>query len=130
MCKKRRHEKENMLEDNDNTVDDKDGDSEYLAPRYSQKKSKTITIELPRNPWENPQTTQMMDRLKLTPNQSLGFFTSIVKTGTVDGKEVDLNEFTCSRSTVSRNRNKKRKKLLQLAIDEFQESKPKHCNIH
>ena len=118
------------------TVDDTDGsealdDEDYVGPQSSKKvRSATVTVELPRNPWKNPETTAMMDRLKLTPAQSMGFFSSIIKTGTINNNEVDLNEFTCSVNTIARSRNRNRGVLFQLAQEEFSDKKPEHCNLH
>ena len=101
-------------------AEDSNIDEDYTVPEVAKKtKSKTVTIELPRNPWKNPETTQMMDRLKLTPTQSFGFFSTIVKTGTIAGEKVDLNEFTCSTNTIARSRNRNRGLLFQLAREEF-----------
>ena len=72
----------------------------------------------------------MMDRLKLTPSQSMGFFSSIIKTGTINNNQADLDEFVCSPSTIKRKRNKNRGVLFQIALDEFRENKPVHCNLH
>ena len=115
----------------DNIDEDEDvPDQDFVVPEKKTRKSETVLIELPRNPWNNPETTRMMDRLKLTTNQSMGFFCNIMKTGTIDGKEVDLDEFSCSYTTIWTSRNRNRGILFQLAQEEFQENKPKHSNLH
>ena len=116
----------------DDIVDDEEaGDKDYDAKIPAKKrKTDTVTIELPRNPWTNVETTAMMDRLKKTPSQSMGFFTSIIKTGTINNNQADLNEFVCSPSTIARSRNKNRGILFQIAQEEFRENKPVHCNLH
>ena len=109
------------------------GDEDYddTGPRTAKKRrTETVTIELPRNPWKNPETTAMMDRLKLTPSQSMGFFSSIIKTGQINNNKADLGEFICSPSTIYKSRNRNRGVLFQLEQDEFKEQKPKDCNVH
>ena len=110
--------------------DEGNDDEDYDVHLSKKRKTETVTVDLPRNPWKHPETTAMMDRLKLTPAQAMGFFSSIVKTGTVNNNQVDLDEFTCSTNTIKRSRNKNRGVLMQLAVEEFQENKPKHCNLH
>ena len=105
-------------------------DEDFNVKESKKRKTETVTVELPRNPWKNPETTAMMDRLKMTSSQAMGFFSSIVKTGTVNNNQADLNEFTCSPMTIVRSRNKNRGVLLELAMEELNENKPKHCNIH
>ena len=109
------------------------GDEDYEAKDQKlakRRRTETVTIELPRNPWKNAETTAMMDRLKMTPAQSMGFFSSIIKTGTINNNKADLNEFICSTNTIVRSRKKNRGVLFQLAQDEFMEKKPEHCNLH
>ena len=61
----------------------------------------------------------MMDRLKLALAQSMGFFSTIMKTATINHNTVDLNEFTCGPRTIGRSRNKNRGVLFQLDLDNF-----------
>ena len=89
-----------------------------------------ISIELPKNPWKNPEVTAMLDRTKITSNQAVGFFSSLMKTGKVEGKEIDLNNFTLSQSSIERTRNINREKLVDIAKKEFGERKPKHGALH
>ena len=113
----------------DDIVDDEDS-ATFVVTCRKAKKTETISLEMPRNPFKNPETTAMMDRLKLTPAQSMGFSSTIMKTATINHNTVDLNEFTCSPRTIGRSRNKNRGVLFQLALDEFKRSKSEHCNIH
>lgn len=113
----------------DDNAGDRDFDAKVSKPT-KKKKTAMVTIELPRNPWNNVETTAMMDRLKMTPAMSMGFFSSIMKTGTINNNQADLNEFVCSPSTIVRSRNKNRSVLFQIALDEFKENKPEHCNLH
>jgi len=54
---------------------------------YSVKKAKTVTLELPKNPWNSPEVTSMLDRTKLTSRQAVGVFSALVKSGTSAGGE-------------------------------------------
>ena len=116
-------------------IDDEEGmDEDFKTPetvkKRKEKKSETITVEFQRNPWKNPETTAMMDRLKLTPSQSMGFFSSLIKTSTINDNSTDLSEFTCSVSSIYRSRNKNRSILFELAQEEFSANMPKHNNLH
>ena len=72
----------------------------------------------------------MLDRLKVTNRAAMGMFSSLFKTASIDGKKASLDEFTCSTSSIYRERNKNRSVLFQLALDEFEEKKPDHLNLH
>ena len=109
-------------------VEDSMSDKDYKV--NNAKRSKMVTLELPRNPWNSPEVTSMLDRTKVTSRQAVGVFSALVKTGTVEGKEVDLNDFTLSQSSVHRSRDKNRIILLQKAKEEFQKNKPKHITLH
>ena len=98
---------------------------------YSVKKAKTVTLELPKNPWNSPEVTSMLDRTKLTSRQAVGVFSALVKSGTsAGGEEVDLTNFTLSQSSVHRSRDKNRGILVQMAKEEFEKKKPKHLSLH
>ena len=110
-------------------VEDSCTDDDYKL-LYNVKRPKTVTLELPKNPWSSPEVTSMLDRTKLTSRQALGIFSALVKTGTVRGEEVDLNSFTLSQSSIHRSRDKNRGVLLQMAREEFELKKPKHMSLH
>ena len=67
-----------------------------------------MTIQLPRNPWKDPEVSAMLDRTKITSNKEVGFFSSIVRSGKIEGESVDLDEFTLSQASVHRIRDKNR----------------------
>ena len=80
-------------------IEDTDDDEEFKMI-YNVKKSKTVNVELPRNPWADPEVTSMLDRNKITDRQAVGIFSALVKSGNSEGKEVDLDDFTLSQSSV------------------------------
>ena len=67
----------------------------------------------------------MLDRLKMSNNNAMGLFSSMIKaSNSMNGEQVDLNDFTCSTNTIRRSRNNNRSVLYQLAMDEFSDNKP------
>ena len=57
-------------------IDENEAENEkdfILNEPKRRKKTETVPVDFPRNPWKNPETTAMMDRLKLTPSQAMGF---------------------------------------------------------
>ena len=115
---------------NENASDDKDDDGEYQPIFQLKKRSQLVTIQLPRNPWRDPEVTAMLDRTKITSNQAVGFFSSIVRSGKIERESMDLDEFTLSQASVHRIRDKNRGVLAELARKEFEEQKPKHACLH
>ena len=86
---------------------------------------------MPRKIFKSPEITGMLDRLKMTNNNAMGLFSSMIKASiSTSGDQVDLNEFTCSTSTIRRNRKKNRSALYPLVLDEFKENKPPPLNLH
>ena len=67
----------------------------------------------------------------MSNNNVMGIFSSMLKASTsTSGEQVDLNEFSCSTSTIWRDRNNNRRILFQMAMDEFRDNKPPHLNLH
>ena len=83
-----------------------------------------------RNILKSPEVTGMLDRLIMTSNSAMGIFSAVIKASTINGQQADLNEFTCSTSTLRRTRNDNRGVLFQMSMDEFSDNKPKNLNLH
>ena len=121
----------NNQDENIEAGDTDDKDDDFLIPKPTKmKKSDTVVVEVPRNIFASPEVTGMLDRIKMTNNSAMGFFSTMMKASTVRGEQADLNEFTCSTSTIRRTRNKNRSVLYQLAMEEFTDNKPKDLNLH
>ena len=113
-------------------VEDNDiQDEEFDGPTPAKiKKSETVIVEMSRNILKSPEVTGMMDRLKMTNNSAVGIFSAMIRASTINGLQADLNEFSCSTSTMRRDRNNNRSFLFQLSMDEFKENKPQYLNLH
>ena len=66
----------------------------HTDPAIMNTFSHSHTPEHPSNPW-----TSMLDRNKFTRRQAVGIFSTLVKSGMVQGKEMDLDKFTLSQSS-------------------------------
>ena len=119
-------EVENQNDENNDSTDD-----EFSVPTPAKlKRSDAVLVEIPRDIMKSPEVSGMLDRLKMTNNSAMGIFSSLMKGSTMEGKQVDLNEFTCSTSTLRRSRNNNRSILFELAKEEFSENKPTNLNLH
>ena len=111
--------------------DTNNNDDEFNGPTPAKiQKSETVVVEMPRNILKSPEVTGMLDRLKMTSNSAMGIFSAVIKASTINGQQADLNEFTCSTSTLRRTRNDNRGVLFQMSMDEFSDNKPKNLNLH
>ena len=84
-----------------------------------QKKKETVTINLPRKIFSDPNICSMTDRTQLSTNTALGVVASVIKAG-----GGDLNDFDISKSTVKRSRDRARKEEYERFYREFKP--PKH----
>ena len=118
------------LKRNEGGIEVEDDDEFLGATSAKIKKSETVVVEMPRNILKSPEVTGMLDRLKMTSNSAMGIFSTMIKASTINGKQPDLNEFTCSTSTLRRTRNNNRSVLFQLSMDEFTDNKHANLNLH
>jgi hypothetical protein len=109
--------------------EEEDGDK-YLSNIMRKRKSDTVLVEIPRKLFSSPSITSMLDRTKITSNMAMGLTTAILKTGKVEGKPLDLNEFSMSITTIKSLRKKNRSILAEAAMTEFEKKKPDHLSVH
>ena len=64
------------------------------SSRTKRNKSDTILIELPRDIMNNPEVCTMLDRTGVSSRKAVGIISAILKAGKINGKEVDLSEFS------------------------------------
>ena len=55
---------------------------------------------------------------------------NFIKTGKIDGKDVNLNEFDVGRETVRRNRNINREETMNVMVQDFTVNKPHNACLH
>ena len=111
---------DSSLDENENEVNE-----DFIYTRRVKKKSDTVVIELPRDILNTPSICAMLDRTGTTSRAAVGVVSTILKSGKIDGNEADLSSFTISRSSLERKRASNRTVLMEQAISEFQDNKPR-----
>ena len=114
----------------DSPIKDSRRDDEFNIKEKQAKRSDYITVELPRDPMRNLDTTGTLDRTNMSDRTAMQVVSSILKTAKKDGKQVDLNEFVLSKNTIGRRREENRDKISELAKKEFQENMPARLSLH
>ena len=113
------------VENEDNHGNDKD-----YSINIRNKKKETVLVELPTDILNSPEVCSMLDRTNTTSRKAVGVVSSILKTGKIDGKQVDLAQFKISRQTLERKRIHNRSVLMEQEIDDFGKKKPKYPVAH
>ena len=111
---------------NEADVDKQEGDIDYNENiSHKKSKSETITVEIPRKLFQNPELVGMLDKTQTGSRKAIGMAALLLKsTG------ADLSDFSISRAQVHRQRDKCRPVLAQLALDEFNGNKSEHSLAH
>ena len=78
----------------------------------------------------SPEVCTMLDRTGVSSRKAVGIISAILKAGKINGKEVDLSEFSLSRTTLERKRINNRSVVLERVMEEFKEKKPKLAALH
>ena len=120
-------ENENMIE-NENDKDVMDTDFEYKGKH--KKKNESVIVELPADIMNNPELCSMLDRTATSSRKAVGLVSSILKCGKIDGKQVDLNQFSLSRASLEKKRIHNRSVLMEQEMMDFDTNKPVHANLH
>ena len=95
------------------------------------KRSKTVILEVPRNFLSSPALTASLDRDKLSNHAATRVLSTFLRDQrTSDGNRVDLNDFSISKDTVARARNKSRDELAEQAREKFVKDKPEFAVVH
>ena len=72
----------------------------------------------------------MLDRTAITSRNAVRIVSSILKSGKIDGHGVDFTKFTLSRNSLERKRVSNRSVLMEQAMQEFQQKKPRYATLH
>ena len=118
-----------VIEEEDVQSVAKDKDEDYQG-NDNKKKKDTIVIELPVDILNSPEVCSMLDRTGTTSRKAVGVVSSVLKTGKVDGKPVDLSEFKLSRPTLERKRIHNRSVALEQEREEFLLKMPRYAAAH
>ena len=100
-------------------MNDNNNDEDFVLPAKKPRKSKTVTLEVPRKILEAPGICQMLDRTKLSTRAAMGNIATFIKAG-----GGDLEDFSLSKSTVWTTRIAKRVEEYEKFYSNFQP--PKH----
>ena len=116
-------------DDHDDEEDNKEDDEDYNG-NANIKRSKTITVEIPRKIL-TPSLTQTLDRTKTSDVSAMRVLSSTLKTfKTTDGKPLDLNEVYISRAAINKSRNIHREEISNEAKEQFKQNKPLNAALH
>ena len=96
---------------NEADVDKQEGNVVYNENiSHKKSKSETITVEIPRKLFQNPELVGMLDRTQTSSRKAIGMAALLLKSA-----GSDLSDFSISRAQVHRQRDKCRPVLAQLA---------------
>ena len=90
------------------------------------KRSKTVLVEFPRNLLaSSPAITSALDRNKSSNSAALETLGCTLKSGKIDGKPLNLDEFVLSRESIRRERARQREVICRVAAAEFTRNMPR-----
>ena len=123
------NEENEAMEGNIQYNDDEEKDANFSVKRR-RKKNQTVLVELPADIMNSPEVCAMLDRTGTTSRKAVGVVSSILRTGKVDGKQVDLSQFTLSRPSLERKRVHNRSVLMEQEIEDFKVKMPQYAALH
>ena len=107
----------------ENEVQPSEMDPDFVVKEETKNRNKGRTLNLPKNPLEEGTISQMVDRLKLSANQTTGFLGAVIV-----ASGGDLNQFSVSKTTTLKTRkNNREKKSTEIKLS-F--PAPQHCVLH
>ena len=118
----------NVIENDSDEEESVDEDFVYKGRHEKQKE--TVHVELPKDIMNNPEICAMLDRTSTSHRDALGVVSSILKSGVSEGKQVDLNQFSLSKSSLLRKRNHNRSVLMEQEMVDFSINKPVYAALH
>ena len=119
---------ENIVENDRDEEDIEDKDFAFKARH--KKQNDTVLVELPKDIMNNPGVCAMLDRTGTSIREAVGVVSSILKSGVSGGKQVDLNQFSLSTSSLFRKRNHNRSVLMEQEMMDFKNKKPVYAALH
>ena len=123
-------EPEDIAAGETDVIDEDDKDFDFETKKKTKKKEDFVLVELPKDIMNNPDVVAMLDRTATTSRHAVGIVSSILKSGKIDGQGLDLNKFTLSRNSLERKRDSNRSVLMEQAMLEFQQKKPRYAALH
>ena len=78
----------------------------------------------------SPELCAMLDRTATSSRKAVGLVSSLLRSGKIDGKQVDLNQFSISRPTLERKRINNRTVLMMQEMQDFEKNKPEYAGLH
>ena len=116
----------NKEEETDHEEDDDDNDDEdYVATTRREKRSKMITVRMPKNVFMSPELISALDRCKTSDYSAMRILSKVfTQFETPDGKRLKLDDLSLSRSTIGRSRNEQRTVIADQEKEKFQQNMP------
>ena len=116
--------------DMESEEEDQEGDKDFFRKDRFKKKTDTVIVELPRDIMNSPDVVSMLDRTGTTSRKAVGVVSSILKTGKIDGQQLDLSQFSLSRPGLERKRIHNRTVIMEQEMEDFAKNKPDWSAIH
>ena len=123
-------EKIQMDNHDEMVMDEDDEDTDFSVTDRNRNKIDKVLVELPKDIMNTPEVCAMLDRTGTTSRKAVGVVASILKSGKIDGKAVDLSSFSLSSKNLERKRIQNRAVLEKQAVQQFTEHKPKYAALH
>ena len=95
-----------------------------------KEEDKVVLVKLPRDIMNSPDVVSMLDRTGTSSRKAVGVVSSILKTATIGGQQVDLSEFSLSRPGLERKRIHNRTVLKEQEMEEYARDKPACAAVH
>ena len=100
-------------------------------PERKKKKPEFVTLKVPRDIFSNHSLVEMMDRGRISANMGLGMVAATLKScKTPEGQDVNLNDFTLSRTSIRKKQAKVREENLQNITESFKADAPPLLTLH
>lgn len=113
-----------------NTEADGDGDYQPASERR-EPRSDMMAVLVPKDPLSSPGLVAMLDRQKVSTYGATGLTAAYIKGfKSLDGKDLNLNDFVLSQASAHRKINKTRNINAEAAMDSFKNNLPEHITVH
>ena len=105
--------------------------ADELEPERKKKKSEFVPLMVPRDILNNSGLVEMMDRGKISDRMGVGLLAATLKScKTPDGRDVNLNDFTLSRTSVQRKQAEVRQEILQNITKSVKDAALSRLSLH
>ena len=111
--------------------DERKRKAETISSVSPKKKSEFVPLMVPRDILNNSGVVQMLDRGKISDRTGVGLLAATLKScKTPDGGDVNLNDFTLSRTSIQRKQAEVRQENLKKITESFKAAAPPLLSLH